>query len=225
MLGNLNCNNAKCAQSERLIPFNLIETLDFCLSIFQIRQIIEQNSPNVLIRKDYSIDENQTISSICEIRLKQVLINILSNSYKFTASGEIVLHCLFSDDNPKKIRIKITDTGIGMCEKEKTNLFKPFKYKKDTKNAYGSGLGMYIIKEILDGFNIELHYESIQHQGSKFWFDLPIEDSESYLTRSNSVCENNNINMNNSTLNNQSNNDQKGTIKRLSQFAKNIKGK
>lgn len=186
MLGNLSCKCAKLTQSDRVIPFNISDTLDFCISIFQIRQKIEQHSSNVIIKKEYCINRNQMISSISEVRLKQVLINILSNSYKFTSSGEIVLHCLLSSDNPRKIRIKITDTGIGMVQKEKDNLFKPFKYKKDTKNAYGSGLGMYIIKEILDLFNIELHYESVQHHGSKFWFDLPIELRDGYCNQSQS---------------------------------------
>jgi hypothetical protein len=82
------------------------------------------------------------------------------------------LHCFYNGN--KKIRISIRDTGTGMSVSYIKSLFEP--YSGDTinqkYNTQGTGLGLCIVKEILEAFNIELHYTSQTGKGTEFWFDL-----------------------------------------------------
>ena len=93
---NKNNNQKTQGNSENNEEFNLIEILDFCLKIFQARQKFDNKNPQVSIISDFRIPSDTKIKSINDIRLKQVIINLLSNSYKFTKKGEIKLSCLFT---------------------------------------------------------------------------------------------------------------------------------
>lgn len=169
---NKNNNQKGQSNSEDNEEFNLIEILDFCLKIFQARQKFDNNNPQVSIIADFKIPSDTKIKSINDIRLKQVIINLLSNSYKFTKKGEIKLSCLFTSKN--KIRIKISDTGTGISPDEMERLFQPFQVVESNQkyNYYGSGLGLCIVKDILEAFHIQIRYKSTIGKGTEFWFDL-----------------------------------------------------
>lgn len=107
-----------------------------------------------------------------EIKLKQILINIISNSVKFTNQGSITLDIHFSEDN-KLIKFIISDTGIGMNEMTKQNLLCPF-FRTTKSNNLGTGLGMCIISELSKMLNANLEYNSIENIGTKFWLDIPL---------------------------------------------------
>ena len=158
--------------------FCLVELLDFCLKMFKARQQFNHNNPNVVkIVSEYNIPNDLQISSINNTRLKQVIINLLSNSYKFTQKGEIKLSCNYTSNN--KIRIKIRDTGTGISKEDQKKLFQPFQVVNSNQkyNQYGSGLGLCIVKEILQAFGSEIKMKSKVGVGTEFWFDLE-NDSE-----------------------------------------------
>ena len=158
--------------------FCLVELLDFCLKMFRARQQLNHNNPDVVkIISDYSIPSDLKISSINNTRLKQVITNLLSNAYKFTQKGEIRLSCNYTSNN--KIRIKISDTGTGISKEDQEKLFQPFQVVQSNQkyNHFGSGLGLCIVKEILQAFGSEIKMKSKVGVGTKFWFDLE-NDSE-----------------------------------------------
>lgn len=169
---NKNNNQKTQGNSENNEEFNLIEILDFCLKIFQARQKFDNKNPQVSIISDFRIPSDTKIKSINDIRLKQVIINLLSNSYKFTKKGEIKLSCLFTSKN--KIRIRIADTGTGISPEEMERLFQPFQVVESNQkyNYYGSGLGLCIVKDILEAFHTQIRYKSTIGKGTEFWFDL-----------------------------------------------------
>ena len=168
--------------------FNLIEVLDFCLKIFQARQRFDNQSSNINVNiySDYQIPQGTKIKSINDIRLKQVIINLLSNAYKFTKKGEIKLSCFFTTKN--KIRISISDTGTGISQDEMQKLFHPFQVVESNQkmNYYGSGLGLCIVKDILEAFHTQIRYKSQIGKGTEFWFDLDnlIEDNQTIIDQS-----------------------------------------
>lgn len=168
--------------------FNLIEVLDFCLKIFQARQRFDNQSSNINVNiySDYQIPPGTKIKSINDIRLKQVIINLLSNAYKFTKKGEIKLSCFFTTKN--KIRISISDTGTGISQDEMQKLFHPFQVVESNQkmNYYGSGLGLCIVKDILEAFHTQIRYKSQIGKGTEFWFDLDnlIEDNQTIIDQS-----------------------------------------
>ena len=112
-------------------------------------------------------------------RFKQVLHNLISNSIKFTEIGLIEIKISVQKIDSKRINLitKIKDTGIGIREEVKENLFKEFSQADSNLNRKygGSGLGLYISKKVLEVLGGELKFESVIHKGSTFEFSFPLE--------------------------------------------------
>lgn len=125
-----------------------------------------------------------------EKRLRQVLINLISNAIKFTDQGEVYLKVevinlpLFSrPEKPKlgkiltKIRFTIQDTGIGIAPTEMEKIFLPFEQVgQKERQQQGTGLGLAICQNILQLMNSQLHLKSKLGEGSCFWFDLEVPE-------------------------------------------------
>ncbi len=113
-------------------------------------------------------------------RLSQILTNLLSNAIKFTESGTVKiatesLPC--GQENCFKLRISVSDTGIGIAENRIKTIFEPFvQADAGISRMYGgTGLGLAITKELLRQFGSELVVESQVGEGSTFSFDLTFE--------------------------------------------------
>jgi signal transduction histidine kinase len=145
-------------KTEKIEEFNLIDSLNFCLKIFQSRCAYEKKKIEII--SCFKIPKTKKIKSINEIKLKQVIINLLSNSYKFTVKGFIKLSVMQIND---KIRILIADTGVGFNKDEIEKLCYPFMVINTNQNLnkFGSGLGLSIIKEILEENNSSLRTPNI----------------------------------------------------------------
>lgn len=115
------------------------------------------------------------ILRIDEIRLKQIILNIISNAVKFTKCGTIKVKFKI-EDNFQNIRITISDTGIGIKESDKEKLFNDFVMLRDGKslNSQGSGLGLSICKSLAKKMDIKLNFESKYGKGTKFFIYIPI---------------------------------------------------
>jgi hypothetical protein len=111
-----------------------------------------------------------------EWRLKQVLVNLLSNSIKFTLFGKIILEIgLETINNITHIKFLVKDTGVGIKSKNFANLFRPFqKDLSNLNNEMGSGLGLSICREITSKMGKSLQFSSTEGKGSSFWFHIPL---------------------------------------------------
>ena len=119
----------------------------------------EKNLDFILEEKDKDIEINADKS-----RIRQVLINILNNSVKFTDKGEIVLTIEKSDG---KAKITVKDTGIGIQNDKISYLFNKFYTANDYGNATsGAGLGLNIVKTIIDMHNGSVNIESEVNKGT-----------------------------------------------------------
>ena len=111
-----------------------------------------------------------------ELRLNQILINIMNNAVKYTESGRIILKVNKVEQKNEKIKIKFTvsDTGIGVREEFKKDIFNKFVQQDSsyTKKYNGTGLGLSIAKELVKQMNGEIWLESEVDQGSTFYFSL-----------------------------------------------------
>ena len=151
--------------------FNLKDILSYIKEWIDIK--IAQSNKEIV----FSINYDRTIPKdfiICsdKLKLKQVLINILSNSFKFTERGFIsLLVARESIDNKDYIKFVIQDSGIGMSEKTKQNLFQPyFTRNEDKNNKDGCGLGLVITQMMSANLGKAIEVESIEGQGTKMWF-------------------------------------------------------
>jgi signal transduction histidine kinase/ActR/RegA family two-component response regulator len=121
-----------------------------------------------------------------DIRLSQILNNLLSNSLKFTHAGGVTLGISTKRLLNKKIEIKfdITDTGIGIKEERLKYVFESFVQEdlNTTRKYGGTGLGLSISKKLVDVFNSKLLVDSLPNTGSHFYFtaifDLVDEENE-----------------------------------------------
>jgi signal transduction histidine kinase/DNA-binding NarL/FixJ family response regulator/HAMP domain-containing protein len=142
-------------------------------------------------------------------RLRQILINFLSNALKFTDKGSVALKVGVTDSSPdqlemiqheadfnhlssglaysQKIRFQIEDTGCGISPENLEKIFLPFEQVGDiSRHAEGTGLGLAITKNLLYLMKSEICVESTAGVGSKFWFDLNLP-ATSDLIASNSL--------------------------------------
>lgn len=133
-----------------------------------------------------------------ETRLRQVLLNLISNAIKFTAKGKVSFKVGYVSDFEKKskrkkatestiasrqIRFQVEDTGIGIPADKLTEIFLPFHQLKLDNNQSpneGTGLGLTISQNIIRQMGGEIKVKSRLHEGSIFWFDLNLPEMTHY---------------------------------------------
>lgn len=110
-------------------------------------------------------------------RIKQILLNILSNAVKYTEEGAVTLQCGFEpvDEDHVQLRISVADTGPGIRKEELEYLFEAFRRIDTEKNQKieGTGLGLSITKHLVDLMQGEITVDSIYTQGSEFTVVIP----------------------------------------------------
>ena len=103
--------------------------------------------------------------------IEQVLMNLLSNSLKYTESGGVSVRVVHGDGF---VKVAVADTGIGMSEEELQMIFEEFYRGEKAKEKYeGTGLGLSIVKEIVEGHGGRIEVESTPGKGSQFMVWLP----------------------------------------------------
>lgn len=116
------------------------------------------------------------------VRVRQILANLLSNALKFTEKGEIELKAslISMNDNRGHIRFSVRDTGIGISETQREKLFKAFSQadSSTTRKFGGTGLGLVISDQLAQKMGGKLEVESVQSQGSEFYFTIETELKE-----------------------------------------------
>ena len=118
-----------------------------------------------------------------ERRIKQIIINLLTNAAKYTEKGSVTLNCTYEEIDEKNIELKISvaDTGIGIRKEEMDYLFDAFQRAdvKRNQKVEGTGLGLPITKHLLDLMDGEITVDSIYTQGSVFSVRIPqkVEDN------------------------------------------------
>ncbi|MCR5688465.1 MAG: response regulator [Lachnospiraceae bacterium] len=111
-----------------------------------------------------------------EIRIKQVALNLLTNAVKYTNEGKVSLSIGFSKEDDENIILSfvIGDTGIGMKEEDMDRLFSPFSRIEEKRNRSieGTGLGMSIVRQLLELMGGKLDVKSVYGEGSTFSFGI-----------------------------------------------------
>jgi signal transduction histidine kinase len=107
------------------------------------------------------------------VRFKQVLVNLVGNSIKFTEEGEVEIRPYLESG---RFKVMVRDTGIGMTEEETQRLFQPFQQVDGsiTRRFGGTGLGLFISKRLLELMNGHISVESVKGSGTSFTIELPL---------------------------------------------------
>ncbi|WP_114155262.1 ATP-binding protein [Chromobacterium haemolyticum] len=128
-----------------------------------------QKGVNFYIFIDRNIPE---LTLFDPIRLSQIINNILSNSFKFTSSGKVAMNASWENSI---LCISITDSGMGMPESIKGNLFKPFTQANNLSSTQGTGLGLSICHRLCLLMDGQIKIESTEGVGTRVEIKIPLE--------------------------------------------------
>jgi PAS domain S-box-containing protein len=148
----------------------------------QIKELINYQANTKTLEINYTINEDvPKYIWIDYIRLKQILINLLTNAVKFTDSGkiELIISTLETEENHALLRFSVRDTGIGIRKSNQKKIFHAFSQEDSstTKKFGGTGLGLAISNQLLALMNSTLQIDSLYNIGSTFFFDLDLKSS------------------------------------------------
>jgi signal transduction histidine kinase len=145
--------------------FNISVVLERVVKKFQI--LSEKTGVNIAF-----VNPGDTMVRGDEIRIEQVIYNLVNNSFNHTnRSGNIIIRTI---QNEKNLRIEVTDTGIGISEADLKHIWDRF-YKTDKVEGIkstGTGLGLTIVKTILESQGFKYGVESEKGTGTMFWFEI-----------------------------------------------------
>lgn len=173
-----------------LLDLSRIESgkLEVNVKAFKLWEFMEDillQSEHLFDEKDvhFNVDINDELPSYLitdEVRLKQVVINLINNAVKFTSHGEV--NFIMSGNkvnNNFNLHIEVNDTGMGIPEEKIDSIFKPFQQLSPTRiHNKGVGLGLPICKKIIDALGGTLKVFSIVGKGSQFVLDFPLPIAE-----------------------------------------------
>ena len=128
---------------------------------------------------EFKVDIDTGIPSMLygdEVRIKQVVTNMLTNAVKYTERGSVTLAAKAERTAPDEIilRISVTDTGMGIRKEDLEDLFSSFKRVDETenRNIEGTGLGLNISKQLVEMMGGKLSVDSVYHKGSVFTMEV-----------------------------------------------------
>ena len=111
--------------------------------------------------------------------LDEMVFNLCENAIKYNKpNGTVSVDC-HTEEGDKIVRIKVTDTGIGIAPKFQDIIFQPFLRVNDFIKTEGSGVGLSVCKQIIEALGGKIGVESEESKGSTFWFTLPVHDQAS----------------------------------------------
>jgi PAS domain S-box-containing protein len=147
-----------------LMPTDLTELVR--LSVENARHIYPQHHIESHCEDGLTVNGNDE-------RLEQVIMNLINNAVKYSLSNNTII--IKAERHQDKVRISVTDFGIGLSEEQKGKIFERF-YRVEDKKYMSSGLGMglYISQEIINNHNGIISIDSELGKGSTFYFDLPL---------------------------------------------------
>jgi PAS domain S-box-containing protein len=156
-----------------------IENIHLAVLIDEILDFIHPQAESKKIEIEKADINSDLIVKADKQKLKQVLINLLINSVKYNKeSGRIDIKTEINKDgkqNENRIRIMVTDTGIGISSENQKKLFSPFeRIGADKTSIEGTGLGLTVSKKLIEAMNGNIGFESKINEGSTFWVELPL---------------------------------------------------
>ena len=152
------------------VPFGLPDLIESC------RELAADGLRNKLVRIDSSYDLGPFRSFVGDpTRLRQILLNLLTNAVKFTERGRIAVAAVYKIKTAI-LHLEVTDTGIGIPADKQAVLFERFSQADaSTSRRYGgTGLGLAICKRLVELMNGRIGVDTEAGRGSRFWIELPM---------------------------------------------------
>ncbi|CAI2386924.1 unnamed protein product [Moneuplotes crassus] len=169
--------------------FKVPEILDEIYDIFSMQ--CEQKNIKLSVRMSNDVRKLNIFSD--KSRIKQIIMNLVSNSMKFTFKGSITIECMNIWQRGRVFtKFSVRDTGVGIKKKDQKKLFKLFGMISKTKsmNKSGTGIGLTISKKYVEAIGGEIYLKSAPRVGTEVTFTVPVDripESESHPQSSKSI--------------------------------------
>lgn len=153
------------------IPFPLRATLD------EVVVLLAQSAHEKGLELTLSIEPEVPDNAIGDpLRMQQIIVNLLGNAIKFTENGNIDIRVEMRSlsHNRVNLEVQIHDSGIGISEKQQSQLFQAFRQADASisRRHGGTGLGLVITQKLVNEMGGEISFHSRLNQGSTFWFNI-----------------------------------------------------
>lgn len=164
-----------------------LESISFDLEmlVWEVIQIfrVQSEEKGLLIMSDIS-PEVPTMVTGDPVRLRQILINLVSNAFKFTQAGDVLVKIIPVEGRSDRVRISVADTGIGIAKEDQEKLFSAFsQVDVSVSRQYGgTGLGLSICKQLAELMGGKVGVESELGKGSTFFTEIPLPAGEGAST-------------------------------------------
>ncbi|VXB85734.1 Hybrid sensor histidine kinase/response regulator [Flavobacterium sp. 9AF] len=156
--------------------FNLEDKLETIKN--SLDNIALKYNNDIIIKVDKKIPEYIIGDSV---RLSQIILNLVSNSLKFTHNGKVTITADLDYKNKEQIYIKfkVIDTGVGIPKEFQEKVFDKFVQINRKEDDYqGTGLGLTIVKKLIELFKGDIHLESEENKGTTITFTIPFESGK-----------------------------------------------
>ena len=153
------------------VKYNTIQLVN------ELYSLIAENAQAKGLKLEFDIDPELPVSLFGDdVRLKQIILNLLTNAVKYTNEGSITLRLtgVAQNEDEYKLYVSVKDTGIGIKPEDMESLFASFQRLdlERNRNIEGTGLGISIVQGLLNMMGSELKVESIYGTGSDFYFEV-----------------------------------------------------
>ncbi|MCH4553688.1 ATP-binding response regulator [Aestuariibaculum lutulentum] len=155
-------------------PFNLKKKINNI--ILALNNSAQDNNVKIHLEYDTTLGENFIAD---QIKISQILINLIGNSIKFTKDGDIWIRIYKIEENDKiyTLRFEVEDNGIGISQEKQDHMFESFSQGSIQINRKygGTGLGLSIVKGLIDILKGKIYVKSELGKGTTFYFEIPLE--------------------------------------------------
>ena len=138
--------------------------------------LLQRREQGLQIEMDWSLP----LLTLDPTRITQVIVNLLSNASKYSPTGKGI-QIKVSSTTRRQIKVAVVDQGAGLSAHERENLFKKFvRLSDNTGGQFGVGLGLSVVKTIVDAHGGKVGVDENLEGGSIFWFTLPIKTATGF---------------------------------------------
>lgn len=152
-----------------------LENMTVNRAIEECMALVESQSEERNIQFTTNVDSDEhVLIRVDHTRLKQILLNLLSNAAKYNREGgEVTVDC--KETPTSMLRISVSDTGVGIAEDKYQKIFQPFsRLGAEASGVEGAGIGLLVTKQLVTLMGGHIGFESEVNKGSTFWVDFPV---------------------------------------------------
>ena len=160
--------------------FRIVE-VDVSNVISESLMLVDAMTERYNVTIENRVDDSEALMISADVKaFKQVIVNLLSNAIKYNRiNGKVTVSCISEAEN--RLRVNVADTGYGICTELQDRIFEPFDRLGRESEIEGSGIGLAVVKGLVEGMGGRVGLDSVEGKGTTFWVEFAlathIEDS------------------------------------------------